>query len=96
MDAFLLARRAMFRTGVSLPKTAPAAGEMPAPDPVLMRFATLGGAVVTVTRENGQSSPYLACCHGCDWTTRDVGPSSSRDNANRHAGECRSMPKPTA
>lgn len=97
MDAYLFARRAIFRTGVSLPKTKPVASEQPAPDPnVLMRFATLGGAVVTVTFDGGR---YYTRCQGCDW--RDFrnpidSPERARDYANQHAGECRSIPKPTA
>lgn len=46
MDAFLSARRAIFRTGISLPKTEPGSSEESATDPILMRFLTIGGAVV--------------------------------------------------
>ncbi|MCO6011470.1 hypothetical protein NE236_41625 [Actinoallomurus purpureus] len=48
MDAFMLARRAMFRTGTRLPQTTTVEQEPTQPDgdPPLMRFLTVGGAVV--------------------------------------------------
>lgn len=61
-------------------------------DPAVMRFLTLGGAVVTVTFSD---SRYYARCRGCNW--RNYGRSSetsTRDDANTHAGECRAMPRP--
>lgn len=97
MDTFMLARRAMFRTGTRLPQTATAdAPKQPAPDPVVMRFATLGGAAVAVTCSGGE---YYVRCQGCDWRDfrNPIGdPKRARNYANDHAGECRSMPKPTA
>jgi hypothetical protein len=64
------------------------------PDPVLMRFLTHGGAIVTVTRESG-TFPYWARCRGCGWNDDRSSEQSARDIANSHSDECRSMPRRT-
>lgn len=78
------------KSAAATPEPSPVASE-PAP---LMRFLTLGGAVVTVTGSGGE---YYARCLGCGW--RDFRnpidtPERARGYANGHAGGCRSMPRP--
>lgn len=56
----------------------------------VMRFATQGGAEVHVTRRG------LVRCLGCDHTHNWSSVVYARTDANDHASECRSMPKPEA
>lgn len=68
---------------------------------VLMRFLTQGGATVVVTGSGHYAAEdnrwkCLGCDQGADRysTGRYIG--IARDDANRHAGKCRAMPKPGA
>jgi hypothetical protein len=59
---------------------------------VVMRFRARGEAVVELSESSGT---YSARCLGCDY---DCGSyiyiANARDEANKHAGSCWSMPKP--
>lgn len=57
---------------------------------VKMRFATQGGAEVHVTDSN------VVTCLGCDHTKTSSHVVYARTEANDHAADCRSMPKPEA
>lgn len=59
-------------------------------DRVAMRFLTHGGAEVHVTAKG------LVTCLGCDYTHNWSSTVYARGDANEHAADCRSMPKPTA
>lgn len=63
---------------------------------LLMRFATLGGAVVEVThyRTASGADRYYERCRGCGWSHDDIDERCARNSANAHAGECRAMPAP--
>lgn len=56
----------------------------------VMRFATQGGAEVHVTARG------LVRCLGCDHTHNWSSTVYARTDANGHASDCRSMPKPEA
>lgn len=60
----------------------------------VMRFATQGGAEVHVL--DGSHS-YPVRCLGCDYTHNNWSSIVyARSDANEHATDCRSMPKPEA
>jgi hypothetical protein len=56
---------------------------------VAMRFLTHGGAEVHVGHRG------LVTCLGCDYTHNWTSIIYGRTDANEHAADCRSMPKPT-
>ena len=61
----------------------------------LYEFITLGGATVTVTetKDRFDRTIHPAHCEGCGW----AGPTyldGARTAANKHAGTCRSKPRP--
>jgi hypothetical protein len=70
-------------------------------DDTRMRFATLGGALVVVTRTPGSKyRDHTWKCLGChagpanrepDWL---ISEDDARDQANGHASRCRSLPQP--
>lgn len=61
---------------------------------VTYRFATLGGAIVAAwPTGNGGFHEYEWQCLGCDHGSEHA-KEHALDAANKHAGECRSMPKP--
>lgn len=74
------------------------ADEPQLPANTISRFQTLCGATVVVTR-NPEARPVADKwrCLGCG-AEDDYGrhPLVTRDHANEHAGQCRSMPRPTA
>jgi hypothetical protein len=68
--------------------------------PIVMRFQTLGGATVIVTKETPRrDAPDLDhrwVCEGCPsgtYETDRLTESRARDLANEHAGQCRAMPR---
>lgn len=59
----------------------------------MMRFATLGGATVTVERDSAYSSErFVWRCGGCVDTDGGLVEPVARRDANKHAGQCRSIP----
>ncbi|WP_282206840.1 hypothetical protein [Kitasatospora fiedleri] len=85
--------------------TDPAAPDQePWPEDLLVRYLTLGGAHVDLTRD---PAGHTWTCHGCGTRNRRrthpfTDPYSSSDrrgateDANFHATECRSTPRPAA
>lgn len=77
----------------------------PAPR-VLMRFGTLCGAVVSMVEQmgpcdDGTRLEQVWLCHGCGRTAGAYVEASAivadiREGANKHSGQCRSMPDPAA
>lgn len=61
------------------------------PSPV-MRFRTLGGAIVVVELANPPNA-FRWRCLGCDDAGSRPSKSGIREDANTHAGACRAMPK---
>jgi hypothetical protein len=64
---------------------------------VTHRFATHGGAVVAVLQRTRNHNPeHRWECRGCDANTTVWSEHLkwTIEAANKHAGECRSMPKP--
>jgi hypothetical protein len=61
---------------------------------VIMRFATLGGAEVVVEPVSSRWSTHGWKCRGCDRDRSSSDLHYTRETANEHAGNCRSMPKP--
>lgn len=59
----------------------------------MMRFATLGGATVTVERDSAYPGPrYRWACAGCRKNNSGQLEHQARNDANNHAGQCRSLP----
>jgi hypothetical protein len=59
----------------------------------MMRFATLGGATVTVERDTACSAErYRWACAGCRKKDSGQVEQHARNDANNHAGQCRSLP----
>ncbi len=67
---------------------------------IVMRFLTLGGATVAVTRTSTEQRDanldHAWQCLGCDAGNDYGSKTAARTDANRHAGWCRSMPKDDA
>jgi|HubBroStandDraft_6_1064221.scaffolds.fasta_scaffold11889_4 hypothetical protein len=62
--------------------------------PPLMRFLTLGGAVVELHRDT-RTGRHRWECLGCEKADMPYETATAaRDDANEHAGICRAMPKP--
>jgi len=80
LPAFLTRRR----EDTTMPETCNTA------EVTVMRFATQGGAEVHV------SARGLVRCLGCDYTHNWSSTVYARTDANEHATDCRSMPKPEA
>jgi hypothetical protein len=70
------------------------------PGPAVMRFSTLCGAVVAVTRDTvrpgGTAAFYTWRCLGCDAEGVQLHKPIARTEANQHAGQCRAIPKDSA
>ncbi|REF00350.1 hypothetical protein [Thermomonospora umbrina] len=68
-------------------------------DDVMMRFLTVGGATVTTHGTSDDDVSPSWTCHGCDqgggswFSDLDARLKAVRAAANKHAGECRAMPK---
>lgn len=73
-------------TEVPMPETTSVA-ETPANN-VLMRFLTVGGATVEVTKDLSWE------CLGCDANRSHSSITYAREGANAHAEKCRAMPRP--
>jgi hypothetical protein len=67
----------------------------PEADSPLMRFLTLGGAVVELRLCTRYDRPRWECL-GCGKADTLYEISTARDGANEHASICRAMPKPEA
>lgn len=64
----------------------------------VMRFLALGGAEVIITAlpPRSRDLSHRWTCLGCDAFGEFSSLRWTRDDANKHASECRAMPKPEA
>lgn len=65
------------------------------PEGVLARYATVGGALVSVW-DASDDFPMWGVCSGCSASSRDGGPNSSLPKAwaQEHSERCRALPRP--
>lgn len=65
------------------------------PAGVIARYLTVGGATVDLRRV-GEFADYRYDCQACGDTWTFPKEDTIRHHAQRHAEECRAMPRPTA